>query len=206
MEDRFWFVGNDVAVDFANTVIGRDLRPEALQDWDDVLEFFVRSRVLSEPEAKRVRRQTEREHAQADAHAAAVSLRDAVRDLIAGLAAGRPLRSELVRRLNVDLAAAATCPRLTRKEEGWRLEDLQVDESWKGALGRVARAAAGLAERPAGSIRKCANAACGLYFRDASQAQARRWCSMAVCGNRAKVAAHARRTARRSLRQESRLV
>ncbi|GAA2793922.1 CGNR zinc finger domain-containing protein [Kitasatospora sp. CM 4170] len=39
-------------------------------------------------------------------------------------------------------------------------------------------------------IRKCAHEACILHFFDASQNGRRRWCSMAVCGNRAKAARH----------------
>lgn len=37
---------------------------------------------------------------------------------------------------------------------------------------------------------------CGRLFLDASKNRSRRWCEMEVCGNRAKVAAHRRRTRR----------
>ena len=39
-------------------------------------------------------------------------------------------------------------------------------------------------------IRSCEGSACTLVFLDRTKAHARRWCSMAVCGNRAKAAAH----------------
>lgn len=39
-------------------------------------------------------------------------------------------------------------------------------------------------------IRSCEGAGCILIFLDRTRAHSRRWCSMAVCGNRAKVAAH----------------
>jgi predicted RNA-binding Zn ribbon-like protein len=39
-------------------------------------------------------------------------------------------------------------------------------------------------------IRKCESAVCTLMFHDRSKSHARRWCSMALCGNRAKAAAH----------------
>ena len=39
-------------------------------------------------------------------------------------------------------------------------------------------------------VRKCEGPTCTLWFVDVSKAHARRWCSMAVCGNRAKAAAH----------------
>ena len=39
-------------------------------------------------------------------------------------------------------------------------------------------------------IKACEGPACTLMFADHTRARARRWCSMAVCGNRAKQAAH----------------
>jgi predicted RNA-binding Zn ribbon-like protein len=39
-------------------------------------------------------------------------------------------------------------------------------------------------------VRRCEGLNCSLWFYDVSKAHARRWCSMAVCGNRAKAAAH----------------
>lgn len=44
-------------------------------------------------------------------------------------------------------------------------------------------------------IRSCEGSACILVFLDCTKAHARRWCSMAVCGNRAKAAAHRARRA-----------
>ncbi|HKB01523.1 MAG TPA: CGNR zinc finger domain-containing protein [Gemmataceae bacterium] len=39
-------------------------------------------------------------------------------------------------------------------------------------------------------VRACEGAACTLVFLDRTRSHARRWCSMAACGNRAKAAAH----------------
>ena len=39
-------------------------------------------------------------------------------------------------------------------------------------------------------VRTCEGPGCTLVFYDRTKAHARRWCSMAVCGNRAKAAAH----------------
>lgn len=43
-------------------------------------------------------------------------------------------------------------------------------------------------------IRKCAHEACILHFFDTSRNGTRRWCSMALCGNRAKASRHYART------------
>jgi predicted RNA-binding Zn ribbon-like protein len=43
------------------------------------------------------------------------------------------------------------------------------------------------------NIKACEGPACTLMFADHTRGHARRWCSMAICGNRAKQAAHRRR-------------
>lgn len=46
-------------------------------------------------------------------------------------------------------------------------------------------------------VKACEGPDCTLLFVDRTRSRARRWCSMAVCGNRAKQAAHRKRTQRR---------
>ena len=60
-----------------------------------------------------------------------------------------------------------------------------------GALTGIAEAAARLVStfEPA-RIRRCASDVCGAWFLDTSKAGRRRWCSMALCGNRAKASVH----------------
>jgi predicted RNA-binding Zn ribbon-like protein len=43
------------------------------------------------------------------------------------------------------------------------------------------------------AVKACEGQACTLVFADRTRRRARRWCSMAICGNRAKQAAHRRR-------------
>jgi predicted RNA-binding Zn ribbon-like protein len=43
------------------------------------------------------------------------------------------------------------------------------------------------------AVRACEGHRCTLVFADHTRGRARRWCSMGVCGNRAKVAAHRKR-------------
>ncbi|WP_216215863.1 CGNR zinc finger domain-containing protein [Amycolatopsis aidingensis] len=45
-----------------------------------------------------------------------------------------------------------------------------------------------------GRLRPCANEECRLFLLDRSRANRARWCSMAVCGNRAKARRHYERT------------
>lgn len=60
------------------------------------------------------------------------------------------------------------------------------DEDWHAAWVAAADLVAALATRP-DRVRGCANPRCVLWFLDVSKNGSRRWCSMEVCGNRAKV-------------------
>ena len=52
------------------------------------------------------------------------------------------------------------------------------------ALARV------VVEEDFAEVKACQGSGCTLLFADHTRGRARRWCSMGVCGNRAKVAAH----------------
>ncbi|MFI6299425.1 CGNR zinc finger domain-containing protein [Nonomuraea sp. NPDC050790] len=60
------------------------------------------------------------------------------------------------------------------------------DPSWEAAWLAAADLVRVLAERP-DRVRHCGNPRCVLWFLDVSKNGSRRWCSMEVCGNRAKV-------------------
>jgi predicted RNA-binding Zn ribbon-like protein len=65
-----------------------------------------------------------------------------------------------------------------------------------GALGRLLAMAAGLmADGSWARLKACRADACRWAFFDGSRNRSRAWCSMAVCGNRAKVQAFRRRRA-----------
>ena len=61
------------------------------------------------------------------------------------------------------------------------------------ALSLIAASAVELVKRgDLARLRECSHANCGLRYVDRSRAGRRRWCSMQRCGNRVKVARHAR--------------
>jgi predicted RNA-binding Zn ribbon-like protein len=100
----------------------------------------------------------------------------------------RPARSEVNRHL-------AMAPRLSRI--GATKGALQVSESIDSDLfGRVASDLADFipAFEPH-RLRSCGGADCSLMFYDTARNATRRWCSMAACGNRHKVARHRARGA-----------
>jgi predicted RNA-binding Zn ribbon-like protein len=87
----------------------------------------------------------------------------------------------------IEAERAACAARLT--PDGWRLPETLGAEL---PLLAVARAAGELvASRDLGLVRACPGRGCGWLFLD--RAGRRRWCTMALCGNRAKARRHAAR-------------
>jgi predicted RNA-binding Zn ribbon-like protein len=187
-------------VDFANTVYAPGNPGGALGGFDDIVAFLEASEAVSSGEARclRARARTGPRRARI-ALSRALALREVLRGILAALVAGEPVRRPWVEFLNGILRSDPGYAQLVAREDGWSLAPMVSGGDPLGALVPIARSAAELIqEGPGASVRKCANPKCVLYFYDASPTGQRRWCSMAVCGNRMKVAAHARRGRRRA--------
>jgi predicted RNA-binding Zn ribbon-like protein len=111
---------------------------------------------------------------------------------------GRPLTPQAMRELgplNALLERDETFSRIEvhRDSDGARLE-LQTTRRWRSPESLLLPIGQALArcvcEEDFASIRACEGHRCTLIFADHSRRQGRRWCSMAMCGNRAKQAAH----------------
>lgn len=185
----------DLAVDLANTSApdGR------LDSWRDLVDFLELRDAVTREEGAALRALGEREaHACAAAFDRALELRGTVRAILDALAARHPLQAGWVAAVNQALGWGTGASRLVRQGRGWRLAFASTLTEPLRALAPIARSAADLIAQGRGAlVRKCANPRCVLYFRDTSRTRRRRWCSMAVCGNRMKVAAHTRRHGRR---------
>ncbi|GAA1528021.1 CGNR zinc finger domain-containing protein [Actinomadura kijaniata] len=87
--------------------------------------------------------------------------------------------------LNAVLARGSRRPVLRDGEPA--VETLVDDPAWLPAWTAAADLVRLYAQRP-DRVRKCANPECVLWFHDVSKNGSRRWCSMEICGNRAKTA------------------
>jgi predicted RNA-binding Zn ribbon-like protein len=111
---------------------------------------------------------------------------------------GRPLSSKALQELgalNKLLQRDETFSQISRHRErdGDRLE-LRVIRRWRSPESLLLPIAEMLAkfvcEEDFASVKACEGYSCTLVFADHTRSRARRWCSMAICGNRAKQAAH----------------
>jgi predicted RNA-binding Zn ribbon-like protein len=83
-----------------------------------------------------------------------------------------------------------------RHSDGDRL-DLRTMRRWRSPESLLLPIGEALAkfvcEEDFANVKACEGHRCTLVFADRSRRRARRWCSMAICGNRAKQAAHRNR-------------
>ena len=186
----FIFVADDVALDFANTLAAPTGTlfdflgaPGSLTAWAQA------SGALPALGALLVAAAAHGELAEVEDEARA--LRDWLVCVLPQIRAGSaPLAAVDLAPLNRALTAAC-CAWSVHACEG--RATLARDWCYAGplsALAPLAEAIASLLARPdLHDIRKCENPQCTLWFRDVTKRGHRRWCSTAVCGNRAKVAA-----------------
>jgi predicted RNA-binding Zn ribbon-like protein len=98
-----------------------------------------------------------------------------------------PSSEEACAALNEVLQWGHGWPRITPDGPG---SDFRVDDPEQRAAWRAAANYVELLARDRDRVRQCAHAGCVLYFLDTTPKGNRRWCSMALCGNRAKAARH----------------
>jgi predicted RNA-binding Zn ribbon-like protein len=107
---------------------------------------------------------------------------------------GSRIREQWIEPINTILRVTEGHDELVWSLSGWRLQFLAKDEGLEWLLAAIARSGAELlVEEDKESLRECSNPNCRLLFYDDSRTHRRRWCSMALCGNRNKVAAFADR-------------
>ena len=117
-----------------------------------------------------------------------------LRQAFSAMARKEKIVSEWAAPINEILRITEGHDELVLENGEWRLEFMAREDGLDWLLAAIARSAAEiLVEGPAARLRVCANPGCGLFFSDVSRTRQRRWCSMARCGNRHKVAAFARR-------------
>ncbi|WP_417714403.1 CGNR zinc finger domain-containing protein [Pseudophaeobacter arcticus] len=197
------FVGEDTALDFLNSVAA----PKAsVIDWletgADLLDWLVLAGLCTESEVAQFRGDiyaADLARTLDDIHA----FRDDLRDFVSLAADANevPISHPMLERINEVLAtgrqhlqiglspAQATDGSATT--EALCLSTLHQFRTPEDLLARIAAAAAKfICEADFRYVRNCQGPTCTLYFHDVSKNHKRRWCSMEVCGNRAKAAAH----------------
>jgi predicted RNA-binding Zn ribbon-like protein len=191
----FLFVGNQPCLDFINTRFVVNGQPvDLLATFSDLVAWLVQVHLLTEDDAKKIDRQWGGQAKGTQTLEQARAFRVTLREMVDRVAAGRPVPQAAIEAINDLLRYRIGCPQLTRRqgkfERGFQAESQDANQ----LLGLLAEAASDLlCTRELSLIKKCQNPACVLFFYDTTKNHARHWCSMGICGNRSKVAAHYRR-------------
>lgn len=197
-----FFIGDHLALDFLNTIATpKDAPVEWLRDGRDLIDWLEQADAIAANVAARFRTVENRRALDAVAEKAR-EFREWLRGFVIRHM-GKPLTASAVKALGPlnDLLAANTNYPTVDAAGGGQALRLRHVRRWERPgelLQPVAEAAADLiCSVDFRLIRGCDGSVCSLLFLDRTKAHGRRWCSMAVCGNRAKVAAHRARRSRR---------
>jgi predicted RNA-binding Zn ribbon-like protein len=194
-------IGGRLALDFANLTIGDAASDGSEEGFAVFIEFLAEVGMIpAEAKPALLSLWTTEPDEAAGFLLKAISLQSTLRNVFEARISGAEILPEWIEAINEILAHTEGYDRLepnAQQSDGqpeWRIALHARAQGLEWLLTAIARTAAELiAEGRGAPIRKCANPNCGLFFYDDSRTGRRRWCSMAVCGNRAKVSTHYRR-------------
>ncbi len=185
-------LGGRLSVDFVNAApSGADL------SWDRLIRFLQSTGIVSTERGTQLLILPQSDPQASDALLLrARRLGFALRKGFAAMLRRQKLAWEWIEPVNEILRITEGHDELVPQGGDWKIEFIAREGGLDWLLAAVARSGAEIiAEGNRARLRLCANPHCGLFFYDNSRTRQRRWCSMAVCGNRSKVAAFARKHA-----------
>ena len=188
------FIADALGLDFLNSIATPvDTPVEWLDSGDDLLNWLAQASLVPADALKARAKPGELDKVAEKARALREWFRGFVRKHM-----GRPLTPRALRELeplNTLLQRDERFSQISRRRHGDadRLE-LTTLRRWRTADSLLLPIGEALAkfvcETDFADVKACEGHGCTLMFADRTRRRARRWCSMAICGNRAKQAAH----------------
>jgi predicted RNA-binding Zn ribbon-like protein len=186
---------NRLSLDFVNLPFtSGDPQPHPAS-WLEFIEFLADKRVVFGSRTEELRNLTETDpRAAGTLLGQAERLGQGMRLAFRELARGGRVESQWVEPVNEILRVTEGHDELKCHGKDWKLQFVAEHQGLEWLLAAIARSGAELIAAGAESgVQRCSNSNCQLLFYDDSRTHRRRWCCMALCGNRNKVAAFARR-------------
>jgi predicted RNA-binding Zn ribbon-like protein len=194
---KFHFRGGHPALDFINTASQRNDDPitERIGSYEDLVGWAEQAGVIGRERAVELRAiAAGQPRAASGALRRARALREAAFRLFGSLIDGVEPADEDLSLLNRRARRVAPGGAVRWDGDGFSIDAPPPSAPLDEPLDRVTR---GIVEVLTGDnsdyVSRCQDPDCGWLFLDRSPARARRWCSMADCGNRAKARRHYRR-------------
>jgi len=182
-----------LCLDFANTLASRGSTPrESLHSLADLVQWCATSGAVLAGEVQAIMPWTQRHPGPAAVvFREAIAIREMIYRIFHAVAAGGAPSDEDMVLLNRALMDAPARASLQRSGAGFGWRTSKAKFSAAALLAPVLWSVGDLLAGPQlKQVRECANSKCLWLFLDDSKNQARRWCSMQVCGNRAKARRH----------------
>jgi len=163
--------------------------------WLELVEFLADKRIISQTRSEELRTLTKSDPAAVGALVAqAERLMHGMGMVFRAILENVPLHSGWVKPINEVLQVTEGHDELQCDGNVWSLRFVGKYDRLEWLLAAIARSGAELiAEGAQKGLSRCSNKNCQLLFYDDSKFHRRKWCSMALCGNRSKVSAFARR-------------
>lgn len=189
-------LGGRLAIDFAN-IPSYPAAPAQHLSWEELIGFLKAAQIVSaERGASLLALPGSDPDAAQTLLSRSVRLRDALRTAFGAMVRKEGIAREWTDPINQVLRITEGHDELVLEGSTWKMEFQAREGGLDWLLAAIARSAAEiLVEGAQARLRICDNPACGLFFSDNSRTHRRRWCSMAICGNRHKVASFAHRRA-----------
>ncbi len=198
---KFYLVGNNLSIDFINTRIRENGAPkDLLESFEDFVAWALRAELLDLSQARAMFRDWSDRPKAAQVFRRALRFREALHEMITDAAQGARIKPSALEAINLILKEESGYAEVVRIEDGFE-KRFHADFNEPGRLlAPIAEAAADLlCYGNLAYLRKCETPECVIYFYDVTKNHGRRWCSMAICGNRAKAAAFYQRRSKKLL-------
>lgn len=199
------FIADALALDFLNSVATPvDVPVDWIADGEGFLAWLAQARLVPPSALEQLRARAM--PGELDLVAAqARSLREWFRAFV-DARKGRPLAADdfdQLEPLNRLLERDEGFSQIVRRKDGHRTRiEVRTMRRWRSPESLLLPIGEALAkfvcEEDFSNVKACEGVFCTLMFADHTRGHARRWCSMSVCGNRAKQAAHRHRLKTRS--------
>lgn len=163
--------------------------------WLELVEFLADKRIISQARSEELRTLTKSDPAAAGALLAqAERLMHGMEMVFRAMLVGVVPQPGWEKPINEVLQVTEGHDELQWDGNAWCLRFVGKYDKLEWLLAAIARSGAELiADGAQKCLSRCSNQNCQLLFYDHSKFHRRKWCSMALCGNRSKVAAFARR-------------
>lgn len=192
---QFIFIGNHPCLDFINTLIAQNGKPVDLLDtFSDLVRWLEQTHLLEREEARKAERNWGNKPEGRRLLDQAREFRASLREMVVRIAAGKSVPPAAIENINKLLRYRVGYQQVTGRAGNFAQQFQAHSKEGDLLLGVLAEAASDmLCTCDVSLIKQCQNPACVLFFYDTTKNHGRHWCSMSVCGNRIKVAAHYRR-------------